>query len=131
MNYKDIVKRLKCFNFSKKQKENLANIIDNTFEIEVDFENNCIIFNDKSFNGTYSSSSIGDIIHIYNIELYNILKTNLINTYKHVYIKSASSDSRYIFTPASCIIAEDRCTFYMHTSEVILAIIIHNENEDE
>lgn len=131
MNYKDIVKRLKGFDFSKKQKENLANIIDNTFEIEVDFENNCIIFNDKSFNGTYSSSSTGDVIHIYNIELYNILKTNLINTYKCVFIKSASSDSRYIFTPASCIIAEDRCTFYMHASEVTLAIIIHNENEGE
>ena len=102
-----------------------------TFEIEVDFENNCIIFNDKSFNGNYSSSSIGDVIHIYSIELYNILKNNLINTYKPVFIKSSSNDSRYIFTPASCIIAEDRCTFYIHTSEVTLAIIIHNENEDE
>lgn len=131
MKYKDIIKRLKGFDFSKKQKENLANIIDNTFEIEVDFENNYIIFNDKQFNGTYSSSSTGDVIHIYNIELYNILKTNLINTYKCVFIKSASSDSRYIFTPASCIIAEDRCTFYMHASEVTLAIIIHNENEGE
>ena len=40
MNYKDIVKRLKGFDFSKKQKENLADIVSNagginTFEITV------------------------------------------------------------------------------------------------
>lgn len=29
MNYKDIVKRLKGFDFSKKQKETLANIVSN------------------------------------------------------------------------------------------------------
>lgn len=49
MNYKDIVKRLKDFNFSKKQKENLANIVSNagggginTFEITINVTENSI-----------------------------------------------------------------------------------------
>ena len=36
MNYKDIVKRLKGFDFSKKQKENLADIIDNNSPIYIE-----------------------------------------------------------------------------------------------
>lgn len=48
MNYKDIVKRLKGFDFSKKQKENLANIVSNaggsinTFEITINVTENSI-----------------------------------------------------------------------------------------
>lgn len=77
MNYKDIVKRLKGFDFSKKQKENLANIIDNnsTIYIEINKKNKTITILDKVY--TIDMSKLPYTITINDNDLFYYFKNNI------------------------------------------------------
>lgn len=98
MNYKDIVKRLKGFDFSKKQKENLANIVSNagggginTFELVVDFDdppNFKIILDGETFATTINKSSSTLIV--------------------------AEIESRKLFTKLEDVIYNKRCYIIMN-----------------
>lgn len=77
MNYKDIVKRLKGFGFSKKQKENLANIIDNnsTIYIEINKKNKTITILDRVY--TIDMSKTPYTITINDNDLFYYFKNNI------------------------------------------------------
>lgn len=77
MNYKDIVKRLKGFDFSKKQKENLANIIDNNspIYIEVHKKNKTITILDRVY--TIDMSKTPYSITIHDNDLFYYFKNNI------------------------------------------------------
>lgn len=77
MNYKDIVKRLKGFDFSKKQKENLANIIDNnsTIYIEINKKNKTITILDRIY--TIDMSKAPYSITINDNDLFYYFKNNI------------------------------------------------------
>ena len=77
MNYKDIVKRLKGFDFSKKQKENLANIIDNnsTIYIEINKKNKTITILDRVY--TIDMCKLPYTITINDNDLFYYFKNNI------------------------------------------------------
>ena len=77
MNYKDIVKRLKGFNFSKKQKENLADIIDNNspIYIEINKKNKTITILDRVY--TIDMSKTPYTITINDNDLFRYFKNNI------------------------------------------------------
>lgn len=107
MNYKDIVKRLKGFNFSKKQKENLANIIDNNspIYIEINKKNKTITILDRVY--TIDTSKTPYSITINDNDLFYYFKNNIDKPIKFI-LKE--------FEPSG-IFVEDasyaRCTSYV------------------
>lgn len=107
MNYKDIVKRLKGFDFSKKQKENLANIIDNNspIYIEVHKKNKTITILDRVY--TIDMSKTPYSITIHDNDLFYYFKNNIDKPIKFI-LKE--------FEPSG-IFVEDasyaRCTSYI------------------
>lgn len=100
MNYKDIVKRLKGFDFSKKQKENLADIISggiNTFEIgiEPNDESYVIIVDGERFVTRVSPGNTESNIELYidSRRLYTKLKYSVY--YKKRFIIANISNGGY------------------------------------
>lgn len=84
MNYKDIVKRLKGFDFSKKQKENLANIIDNNspIYIEVHKKNKTITILDRVYSIDMSKTPYSITIH--DNDLFYYFKNNIDKSIKFI-----------------------------------------------
>lgn len=107
MKYKDIVKRFKGFDFSKKQKENLANIIDNNspIYIEINKKNKTITILDRVY--TIDMSKTPYSITINDNDLFYYFKNNIDKPIKFI-LKE--------FEPSG-IFVEDasyaRCTSYI------------------
>ena len=107
MNYKDIVKRLKSFDFSKKQKENLANIINSNspIHIEINKKNKTITILDRVY--TIDTSKTPYTITINDNDLFYYFKNNIDKPIKFI-LKE--------FEPGG-IFVEDasyaRCTYYV------------------
>lgn len=108
MNYKDIVKRLKGFDFSKKQKENLANIIDNnsTIYIEINKKNKTTTIFGKSYPLDTSNSS-AFMTTINDNDLFYYFKNNIDKPIKFI-LKEIEPGGIFIENAAYA-----RCTSYI------------------
>ena len=107
MNYKDIVKRLKGFDFSKKQKENLANIIDSDSSIciELNKKNKTITILDRIY--TIDMSKDPYTITIKDNDLFYYFKNNID---KHIKFILKEFEPNGIFVEDA---SYARCTSYV------------------
>lgn len=107
MNYKDIVKRLKGFDFSKKQKENLANIInsDSPIYIEINKKNKTITILDRVY--TIDMSKTPYMITINDNDLFYYFKNNIDKPIKFI-LKEFEPSGIFVEDAAYA-----RCTSYV------------------
>ena len=137
MLYKEIIKKFKGFNLSLKQKEALANIIDDSVDITFYTGDNYIILFNKKI--TCSSNATNNItLYKYTIDsndfdkLFNALynKQKVINIYtKNPFSETMPSIKDYGFFKVGYYINPSYCyvTFRHQTTDIVLRI----ERKDE